>query len=67
MLNGGADRLIVLNGKIHEIHKDEKIPYDILETLWRDQKLKAIDNPYGSWRARVNGNFPYAEAPLFNL
>jgi hypothetical protein len=52
-----------MNGKIHEIHKDEEIPYDILETLWRDQKLNAIDNPYGSCRARVNGNCPYAEEP----
>ncbi|MCM3341620.1 tyrosine-type recombinase/integrase [Paenibacillus sp. MER TA 81-3] len=52
-----------MNGKIHEIHKDEEIPYDILETLWRDKKLNAIDNPYGSCRARVNGNCPYAEEP----
>jgi hypothetical protein len=31
--------------------------------LWRDQKLTAIDNPYVSSRARLNGNCPYAEEP----
>ncbi|WP_054024389.1 hypothetical protein [Bacillus sp. FJAT-28004] len=53
-----------MNGEIHEIHKDEEIPYDILETLWRDQKQNVIDNPYGFCRACVNGNCPYAEEPI---
>lgn len=43
---------------------DEEIPYDILETHQRDQKLNVIDNPYGSYRAHENGNCPYAEEPL---
>lgn len=52
-----------LNGKVYEISETEEIPQDILEMLWRDQKLTAIDNPYGSCRARLNGNCPYAEEP----
>jgi hypothetical protein len=52
-----------LNGEVREVKPDEDIPSDILETLWRDHKLNAIDNPYGTCRARINGNCPYAEEP----
>ncbi|MED3907533.1 tyrosine-type recombinase/integrase, partial [Geobacillus thermodenitrificans] len=52
-----------LNGEVREVKPDEDIPADILETLWRDHKLNAIDNPYGTCHARINGNCPYAEAP----
>ncbi|MED1287687.1 tyrosine-type recombinase/integrase [Bacillus mycoides] len=52
-----------LNGKIYNVSETEGIPQDVLEMLWRDQKLTAIDNPYGSCRARLNGNCPYAEEP----
>jgi integrase len=52
-----------LNGEVQEIKPNEDIPIDILETLWRDQKLNAIDNPYGTCHARINGNCPHAEEP----
>ncbi|WP_322972552.1 tyrosine-type recombinase/integrase [Pseudalkalibacillus salsuginis] len=52
-----------LNGKVYEISEKEEIPQNVIEMLWRDQKLTAIDNPYGSCRARLNGNCPYAEEP----
>ena len=52
-----------LNGKVYEVSDKDEVPQDILDTVWRDQKLTAIDNPYGSCRARLNGNCPYAEEP----
>lgn len=52
-----------LNGKVYEVSDKEEVPQDILDTVWRDHKLTAIDNPYGSCRARLNGNCPYAEEP----
>jgi integrase len=52
-----------LNGEVQEIKPNEDIPTDILETLWQDHKLNAIDNPYGTCHARINGNCPHAEEP----
>lgn len=52
-----------LNSEVQEIKPNEDIPSDILETLWQDQKLNAIDNPYGTCHARINGNCPYAAEP----
>ncbi|EIJ82095.1 integrase family protein [Bacillus methanolicus PB1] len=52
-----------LNGEVQKVNPNEDIPVDILETLWRDHKLNAIDNPYGTCHARINGNCPYAEEP----
>lgn len=52
-----------LNGEVQEVKPGEDIPADILETLWRDHKLNAIDNPYGTCHARINGKCPYAEEP----
>ena len=52
-----------LNGQVQEVKPEEDIPTDILETLWLDQKLNAIDNPYGTCHARINGNCPYSEEP----
>ena len=52
-----------LNGKIHQVPEAEDIPEDILDMLWKDEKLNAIDNPYGTCRARVNGNCPLAAEP----
>jgi integrase len=52
-----------LNGEVREVKTDEDIPADILKTLWRDHKLNAIDNPYGTCHARINGNCPYVEEP----
>ncbi|ABO68759.1 tyrosine-type recombinase/integrase [Geobacillus thermodenitrificans] len=52
-----------LNGEVREVKPDEDIPTDILETLWRDHKLNAIDNPYGTCHARINGKCPFAAEP----
>ncbi|WP_028401676.1 tyrosine-type recombinase/integrase [Ectobacillus panaciterrae] len=52
-----------LNGEVQEIKAGEDIPIDILDALWQDHKLNAMDNPYGTCHARLNGNCPYMEAP----
>ncbi|WP_144511489.1 tyrosine-type recombinase/integrase [Bacillus thuringiensis] len=52
-----------LNGEIQEIKSGEDIPKDILDALWQDHKLNAMDNPYGTCHARLNGNCPHMEAP----
>lgn len=52
-----------LNGEIHQVAESEEIPEDILEMMWKDEKLNALDNPYGTCRARVNGNCPLAAEP----
>jgi len=45
------------------VTEDEEIPEDIMDALWRDEKLYALDNPYGTCRSRVNGNCPLAAEP----
>ncbi len=52
-----------LNGEVQEIKAGEDIPTNILEALWQNHKLNAMDNPYGTCHARLNGNCPYMEAP----
>lgn len=52
-----------LHGEVQEVKPNEDIPADILETLWRNHKLNAIDNPYGTCHTRINGNCHYAEEP----
>ncbi|MEC1449034.1 site-specific integrase [Bacillus haynesii] len=52
-----------LDGTMVNVKKSEEVPEDVLEWLWRDHKLTAIDNPYGSCRARLEGDCPYAEEP----
>ncbi|MFJ8088980.1 tyrosine-type recombinase/integrase [Lysinibacillus sp. NPDC095746] len=52
-----------LDGKVHQVTENEEIPEDIIDALWRDEKLNASDNPYGTCRARVNGNCPLAAEP----
>lgn len=52
-----------VNDEVREIKPNEDIPSDILEVLWQDQKLNAIDNPYGTCHARINGNCPYSQEP----
>ncbi|MFB5252493.1 tyrosine-type recombinase/integrase [Bacillus mycoides] len=52
-----------LNGDVKKIKVDEDIPNDILNALWQDHKLNAMDNPYGTCHARLNGNCPHMEAP----
>ncbi|WP_050613319.1 tyrosine-type recombinase/integrase [Bacillus testis] len=52
-----------LDGKVHQVTENEEIPEDIMDALWRDEKLNALENPYGTCRARVNGNCPLAAEP----
>ncbi|MBB6448010.1 tyrosine-type recombinase/integrase [Bacillus benzoevorans] len=52
-----------LNGEVKEIKVGEDIPTDIMDALWQDHKLNAMDNPYGTCHARLNGNCPHMEAP----
>ncbi|MFE4525172.1 tyrosine-type recombinase/integrase [Cytobacillus firmus] len=52
-----------INGEIYQVSEKEDIPKDILDMLWKDEKLNALDNPYGTCRARVNGNCPLAAEP----
>ncbi|MCM3655455.1 tyrosine-type recombinase/integrase [Metabacillus litoralis] len=52
-----------LNGEVQKIKAGEDIPIDILDALWQDHKLNAMDNPYGTCHARLNGNCPHMEAP----
>lgn len=52
-----------LNGEVQEIKAEKDIPIDILDALWQDHKLNAMDNPYGTCHARLNGNCPHIEAP----
>ncbi|CAI8714473.1 MULTISPECIES: tyrosine-type recombinase/integrase [Bacillus] len=52
-----------LNGEIHQVSEAEDIPEDIMDMMWKDEKLNALDNPYGTCRARVNGNCPLSAEP----
>ncbi|PHG05149.1 tyrosine-type recombinase/integrase [Bacillus toyonensis] len=52
-----------LNGEVQEIKAGEDIPTYILDALWQDHKLNAMDNPYGTCHARLNGSCPHMEAP----
>lgn len=52
------------NDELTEIKiEGENIPSEIVNALWSDHKLNAIDNPYGTCHARINGDCPYAEEP----
>lgn len=42
-----------LNGDVQEIKAREDIPEEILQALWQDHKLNAMDNPYGTCHARL--------------
>ncbi|MCU5582982.1 tyrosine-type recombinase/integrase [Bacillus toyonensis] len=52
-----------LNGEVQEIKAGEDIPQDILQALWQNHKLNAMDNPYGTCHARLKGDCPHMEAP----
>ncbi|HHT7191116.1 TPA: tyrosine-type recombinase/integrase [Bacillus cereus] len=52
-----------LNGEIHQVSETQDIPEGIMDMMWKDEKLNALDNPYGTCRARVNGNCPLAVEP----
>ncbi|PGV66632.1 tyrosine-type recombinase/integrase [Bacillus sp. R86525] len=49
------------NGEVQEIKVGEDIPQDILQALWQDHKLNAMENNYGTCHARLNGSCPYME------
>lgn len=52
-----------LNGEMKQVEPNEETPQEILEMLWLNHKLNAIDNPYGTCHARLNGNCPFSEEP----
>ncbi|WP_033796100.1 tyrosine-type recombinase/integrase [Bacillus pseudomycoides] len=52
-----------LNGEVQKINAGEDIPEDILQALWQEHKLNAMDNPYGTCHARLKGDCPHMEAP----
>lgn len=52
-----------LNGEVQEIKVGEDIPTDILDALLQDHKLNAMDNPYGTCHARLNGSCPHNGSP----
>lgn len=49
------------NGKVQEIKAGEDIPKDILQALWQDHKLNAMENNYGTCHARLSGGCAYLE------
>lgn len=49
--------------KIVQYQPGDDIPNDILETLYLDHKLTAMDNPYGTCHARIKGTCPHMDAP----
>lgn len=52
------------NNEVIEVEIDgENIPSEIVDALWSEHKLNAIDNPYGTCHARLNGDCPIAEEP----
>ena len=49
--------------RIVQYQPGDDIPEEILETLYRDHKLTAMDNPYGTCHARIKGDCPYMDEP----
>lgn len=49
--------------QIVQYQPGDDIPNDILETLYLDHKLTAMDNPYGTCHARIKGTCPHMDAP----
>ena len=49
--------------QIVQYQPGDDIPKDILETLYLDHKLTAMDNPYGTCHARLKGSCPHMEEP----
>ncbi|EON70691.1 hypothetical protein [Lysinibacillus sphaericus] len=48
---------------MYSVMPQEDIPTDILDALWQDHKLNAMDNPYGTSHAHLKGNCAHMEAP----
>lgn len=45
------------------VENNQEIPADILDMLWTNHKLNAIDTPYGTCLQRVNGKCNFAKQP----
>lgn len=52
-----------VDGKIKNIQHSSELSEKTLNSLWQEHKLNAMDNPYGTCHARLNGDCPYMEAP----
>lgn len=51
-----------VDGKLHE-ETNGDIPKDILDMLWTNHKLNAIDTPYGTCMQRSKGKCTFAKQP----
>lgn len=51
-----------IEGKLYE-EINVEIPNDILDMLWTNHKLNAIDTPYGTCLQRANGKCSFAKQP----
>lgn len=61
IINKGTFHCFNSNGKVQEIKAGEDIPEGILQALWKNHKLNAMDNNYGTCHARLSGSCPYIE------
>lgn len=61
IVNKGGFHRFNSNGKVQEIKEGEDIPEDILQALWQNHKLNAMENNYGTCHARLNRGCPYME------
>ncbi|MDT2643395.1 tyrosine-type recombinase/integrase [Enterococcus dongliensis] len=50
------------NGLLQKIEPDQ-LNKESLDSLWQNHKLNAIDNPYGTCLARLNGKCPFINEP----
>ncbi|EFR98891.1 transposition regulatory protein TnpB, partial [Listeria seeligeri FSL N1-067] len=50
------------NGLLQKIEPDQ-LNKENLDSLWQNHKLNAIDNPYGTCMARLNGKCPFINEP----
>lgn len=50
------------NGFLQKIEPDQ-LNKESLDSLWQNHKLNAIDNPYGTCLARLNGKCPFINEP----
>lgn len=50
------------NGLLQKIEPDQ-LNKENLDSLWQNHKLNAIDNPYGTCMARLNGKCPFTNEP----
>ena len=51
-----------IDGKLYE-ETNEEVPENILDMLWTNHKLNAIDTPYGTCLQRTNGKCSFAKQP----